>query len=221
MIEICPSILSADFSRLGENIHTVDLGGADQIHLDVMDGHFVPNITFGPPLIKSIRPVSSKPYWAHLMISEPEKYIKSFIKAGVDGIVIHAEVKADTVELCKLIHDNGCDAGISLNPATPIEVILKILKHFERALIMTVNPGFGGQKFMSEQLDKIVRIRENYGNDIDVEVDGGIDVSTAPMAVKAGANMLVAGSAIFRKADPVAAMTALRRAAEDAEQILQ
>ena len=213
MIEICPSILSADFSNLGKAIVGVEAGGADQIHLDVMDGHFVPNISFGPPVIKGLRQVTDLPFWAHLMISEPEKYIDAFVKTGVNGIVIHAEIQANVIELARQIHGHGIGAGISLNPATPIEPYMDVLDNFDRILIMTVNPGFGGQAFMPGPLEKIKKVRAQFGHRIDIEVDGGVDTHTAATVVDAGANMLVAGSAIFCTGNPGKAVTALRKAA--------
>lgn len=211
-VEVCPSILSADFSNLERAIQAVERGGADQIHLDVMDGHFVPNISFGPPVIKSLRKVSTLPYWAHLMISAPEQYIDAFVKTGVDGIVVHAEVEQDAKELADQIHSHGIDAGLCLNPDTDVESYLDVLPCFERLLIMTVNPGFGGQSFMPGPLEKIQTVRKRFGDSLDIEVDGGVDVQTAGRVIAAGANMLVAGSAVFMAADPVAAVALIRSA---------
>ncbi|MEJ2647381.1 MAG: ribulose-phosphate 3-epimerase [Sedimentisphaerales bacterium] len=211
-IEIVPSILSADFSRLGREIAEVEEAGVEMVHLDVMDGHFVPNITIGPPVIKSLRKTTDLFFDAHLMISEPEKYIESFAKAGVNNITFHIEVTEDPLEIADKLHKLGCSASLCLNPETPVEAIEPIAKFFDMILVMTVHPGFGGQKFMPDAAKKVIKIREIVGPDVRIEVDGGIDHKTAPIVVSYGADTLVAGSAIFDETDRKAAINAIRNA---------
>jgi ribulose-phosphate 3-epimerase len=211
-IEIVPSILSADFSSLGREIKEVREAGVEMVHLDVMDGHFVPNITIGPPVIESLRKTTDLFFDAHLMISEPEKYIESFAKAGVNNITFHIEVAEDPLEVADKLHKLGCSASICLNPETPVEAIEPVAKFFDMVLVMTVHPGFGGQKFMPDAAKKVVRIREIVGPDVRIEVDGGIDHETAPIVVSYGADTLVAGSAIFDETDRKAAVNAIRNA---------
>ena len=210
-IEVVPSVLSADFARLGDEIAEITTAGVTMVHLDVMDGHFVPNITIGPPVIAKLRKESNLVFDAHLMISEPAKYAESFIKAGADHITFHVEVADDPRELIDRLHDLGCSAGICLNPETPVEAIASVAPLCDMVLVMTVHPGFGGQAFMPEAAKKVVQVREIVGSDIRVEVDGGIDPQTTPTVVSYGADTLVAGNAIFAKNDRIAAINAIRK----------
>ncbi len=199
-IRIAPSILSADFARLGEEIRAVDEAGADYIHIDVMDGHFVPNITIGPLVVKALRGFSKKPFDTHLMISPVDPYIKNFADAGADIISIHPEAGPDFIDSLKTIKDLGKKAGIVINPGTPVTVLDEVMDIVDLILVMTVNPGFGGQSFIESQLEKITAARaliDASGHDIDLEVDGGITPETAKLAIAAGADVLVAGTATF------------------------
>lgn len=213
MVKIAPSILSADFSKLGEEILAVERGGADYIHIDVMDGHFVPNITIGPLIVDAIRPITKLPLDVHLMIENPDQYIEAFAKAGADYITVHVEASRHLHRTIQNIKSYGVKAGVVLNPATPVESIQHIIGDIDMVLLMSVNPGFGGQKFIPEVLPKIRKVKEmadQKGLDIEIEIDGGVNSETAKLCIEAGANVLVAGSAIYNEKDYAKAISLIR-----------
>ncbi len=213
-VKLAPSILSADFARLGQQVSEATEAGADYIHLDVMDGRFVPNITFGPVVIEGLKPYTNLPLDAHLMIVEPERRIPDFIQAGVHHVTVHAEACTHLHRVIQQIKDGGCRAGVALNPATPIASIEEVLPFLDIVLILTVNPGFGGQTLIPEVLNKVSRLRaiiDERGYDVELEVDGGVNARTASTVVDAGAHTLIAGSAVFNRQESVAdAMAKLR-----------
>ncbi|TDL72837.1 ribulose-phosphate 3-epimerase [Rhodococcus qingshengii] len=213
MVKIAPSILSADFARLGEEIVAAEKAGADYIHIDVMDGHFVPNITIGPLIVEAIRPITKLPLDVHLMIENPDQFIENFAKAGADYITVHVEACRHLHRTIHHIKSFGIKAGVVLNPATPVESIQHILADIDMVLLMSVNPGFGGQKFIPEVLPKIRKVKEmadSIGKELEIEIDGGVNPETAKQCMEAGANVLVAGSAIYNQEDYAAAISLIR-----------
>ena len=215
-VRIAPSILSADFARLADEVARVAEGGADLIHVDVMDGHFVPNITIGPPVVAALKRVTSLPLDVHLMIEHPEDYLDAFVAAGASIISVHAEVQPHLHRTLTRIRQLGAKASVAINPSTPIEAVRDVAHLLDQLLVMSVNPGFGGQKFIPESVDKVARARQMLaaaGSDAAIEVDGGVDSSNAAALVAAGATVLVAGASIFGTPDAKAATRALRHAA--------
>ena len=218
MKKIAPSILSADFARLGEEIAAIEAGGADYVHIDVMDGHFVPNITIGPLIVQAVRRVTALPLDVHLMIAEPDRYIADFAKAGADIIVVHAEATNHLHRTVQLIKSLGKKAGVSLNPATPLNVLDYVLEELDLVLLMTVNPGFGGQSFIEACLPKIQTLRgimDRRGIEAELEVDGGVKTDNIARIAHAGADVFVAGSAVFQSPDYAATIAELKKRAKE------
>jgi ribulose-phosphate 3-epimerase len=219
VLQIAPSLLSADFAALGEAIAAAERGGADLIHVDVMDGHFVPNITIGPPVVKSLKRVARVPLDVHLMIEDPDRYVEAFVAAGAASVTVHAEAAVHLHRTVHFIKSLGARAGVALNPATPVTALEQIAGDVDYVLVMTVNPGFGGQTFIPRSESKVRAVREllrREGSTAPIEVDGGIDIHTAPRIVAAGADILVAGNAVFGSPDPERAIRELRAAASSA-----
>ena len=212
-VRIAPSILSADFARLGEQVTLVERAGAELIHVDVMDGHFVPNITMGPLVVAALRRITKLPLDVHLMITDPDRYLEVFAKAGATTISVHAEAAPDLRHSLTSIRKLGVRAGLAINPKTPVSVLLPCVDALDQVIVMSVQPGFAGQSFIDGSLDKVRAVRAEVGARVDVEVDGGVDLSNAEAISKAGASILVAGASIFAQSDPAAATRALRQAA--------
>ncbi|MFP8781769.1 ribulose-phosphate 3-epimerase [Planococcus plakortidis] len=219
MIKIAPSILAADFAKLGQEVQEVEKAGADWIHIDVMDGHFVPNITMGPIVVDALRPLTELPLDVHLMIENPDRYIEDFAKAGADYITVHVEACPHLHRTIQLIRSFGVKPGVVLNPHTPIETIQHVLEDIDLVLFMTVNPGFGGQKFIHSVVPKVAALSQlikDKGLSVDIQIDGGINEETIVPCAQAGANVFVAGSAIFGKQDRTQALQAIKKAGQGA-----
>lgn len=215
-IRVAPSILAADFARLGAEVAAVERGGADYVHVDVMDGHFVPNLTVGPPIVRSLKAVTRLPIDVHLMVEAPDRFVEAFVEAGASMVSVHVEVSPHLDRTLSLIRELGARAGVVLNPSTPVGTLEEVAGQVDYVLVMSVNPGFGGQAFLPSSASKVRRVRallDAAGNPAPVEIDGGIDLDTVDQVVRAGAEILVAGSAIFHAADPAEATRALREAA--------
>ena len=218
-IEIAPSILASNFARLGDEIKKVEEGGADVIHVDVMDGHFVPNISLGIPVVASLHKATRLPLDVHLMIEQPEEYIEDFVRAGADRVLVHQEATAHLDRALEMIRENGAQAGVVINPATPVIMLSDVLDKLDTVLVMSVNPGFGGQKFIPNSLEKIRQLnqwRARYNASFRIEVDGGVDLGNAGELAQAGANTFVAGTSIFHTPDPAAATRQIRKLATEA-----
>ncbi|HTM25318.1 MAG TPA: ribulose-phosphate 3-epimerase [Vicinamibacterales bacterium] len=216
-LQIAPSLLSADFAALGEAVAKAERGGADLIHVDIMDGHFVPNLTIGPPVVKALKRIAHVPLDVHLMIEDPDRYVEAFVEAGAASLTVHAEAVVHLHRTVQFVKSFGIGAGVALNPATPVVALEQIAGDVDYVLVMTVNPGFGGQTFIPRSESKVRAVRDllrREGSTAPIEVDGGIDVRTAPRIVAAGADILVAGHAIFGTSDPERAIRELRAAAE-------
>ncbi len=218
-IEIAPSILASNFGRLGEEVRAVEEGGADVIHVDVMDGHFVPNISIGIPVVASLRKATRLPLDVHLMIEQPEAYIAEFVRAGADRVLIHQEATVHLDRALAMIREHGAQAGAVINPATPVAMLTEVLDKVDTVLVMSVNPGFGGQKFIPGAIEKIRQLnqwRTRYNAPFRIEVDGGVDLENLAELAQAGANTFVAGTSIFHKPDPAAATRQMRKLATEA-----
>ncbi|MBM3751197.1 MAG: ribulose-phosphate 3-epimerase [Acidimicrobiia bacterium] len=214
MVQIAPSILAADFSRLGEQVATVAGAGADFIHIDVMDGHFVPNITMGPLVVSAVKRVTTVPLDVHLMITNPDQYLEAFAQAGAATISVHVEATVHLHRTLSRIRQLGARAGVAINPATPLDAIGEVFDLLDQVIVMSVNPGFGGQSFIPRSIERIADLRARLGGrPVDIEVDGGVDETNAATLIRAGASILVAGNSVFGAPDPAAATRALRRAA--------
>lgn len=222
MVQIVPSILSADFAHLAEEIARVERGGATMLHVDVMDGHFVPNLTLGPPVVESIRKITRSRLDVHLMIEDPDRYAPVFIQAGADQISVHQEVCRNLDRTLRMIHDEGALAGVVINPATPVAMLGEVLEVADYVLIMSVNPGFGGQHFIPRALDKVRELdreRRERRLQLPIEIDGGVTLENLPEVIRAGCDWVVAGSSIFHSPDPAAAVADMRQVAQDATEV--